>query len=33
MNWEFRQDKYEFWLNIRSVKSIFSNDDEDDNLW
>ncbi len=32
-NWEFRQDVYEFGLNIRSARDIFSNDDEDEILF
>jgi len=31
-NWEFRQDMYEFWLNVRYSKSLFA-DDEDDVLY
>lgn len=31
-NWVFRQDMYEFWLNIRYVKDIFT-DDEDEQIY
>ena len=32
-NWEFRQDIYEFWLNIRYCKNLFSSADDDDVLY